>query len=100
MPPIVTPYSREQIISLLPAVVLHYVILEAYWRAWNLPLKLLVRVSFVCYAYEIALMSTVSLNELHIDLLKLYISMCMNIHIGIFILILFQINYSFGLCNS
>ncbi len=44
-----------------------------------------------------ALTSTVSLHKLHIDLLKLYILKCSNIHVY---LDTTPNNYSFSLCNS
>ncbi len=44
MPPFVMHHAREQIISLLPAVVMHYTIFSVVYRsAWSFPLKLLVR---------------------------------------------------------
>ncbi len=43
-PPIIMSYSREQIASLLPAIVLHCTILSGVYRStWSFPLKLLVR---------------------------------------------------------
>ncbi len=40
MPPIVTLFSREQIASLLPAVVLHYIILSALPEYLEFPILL------------------------------------------------------------
>ena len=51
----------------------------------------------VSVAYMLSLTSTVSL---HTDFLKLYISTSMNIHIGIFVLILLQIYYSLALVRA
>ncbi len=50
-------------------------------------------------SYEDRILSTVSLLELHILAQALHINLH-EVHIGIFILILLQINNSFGLCNS
>ncbi len=44
------------------------------------------------FFYEASIKSTISLQELHIDLHEL--------HIGIFVSILLLINYSFDLCSS
>ncbi len=104
MPPKVTPYSCEQAISLLPVVVLHYTIFSVVYRsAWSFIFKLLVKwVPLVClsFSYEdsinvyrfITRVAYWLAQALHIDLHEL--------HIGIFTLMLLQINYSYGLCNS
>ncbi len=58
-----------------------YYFSAVYRNAWSFPLKLLVRwVSLLSWAslMKTALTSTVSLHELHMDLLKLYISTCMS----------------------
>ncbi len=58
---------------------LHYTVFSAvYHSVWSFPLKLLMRwESPVCFM-NTPLTFTVSLHELHIDLLKLYISTCMS----------------------
>ncbi len=48
-----------------------------------------------------AVTCTVSLHELHFNLLNQALHIDLHeLHIGIFILILRQVNYSVGLCNS
>ncbi len=87
---------REQIISSLFPRWFCTISLSGLPECLEFPGEATDKVSVPC----IALTSTASLNELHVDLLKLYTSTCMNIHIDIFISILLQINYSFGLYCS
>ncbi len=84
--------SCEQTIFLLPIVVLHYTIFSVvYQSCLEFHVETTGEVSLVCsFSKKTALMSTVSLHKLHIDLLKLYILTCRSyiLPTGIFILIL------------
>ncbi len=52
MAPVVTPYSLGQIISLLPAVVLHYIILSRLPECLEFPIETTCEVSVACFSYE------------------------------------------------
>ncbi len=77
MLPIVTPYSCEQIIYLLPTVVLHYTVLSCLPEFLIEAETLSVACSF---SYDEDSINDYSFIARVIELLKLYMSMCMDIH--------------------
>ncbi len=100
--PIVTLHSREQTISLLLAVVLHYIILSGLLECLEFPIETTGEASVTCmlsFSYEDSInFYSFTAQTAYQPAQALYIDVCE--HYSIFILILLQINYSFGLCNS
>ncbi len=87
--PIVTPYTHEQIFSLLPTIVLHYIFLSILSECGDVSITCMLSFSYEDSVNVYSFVARVAYRLAQ----ALYLDVHADIHIGIFILTLLQIYY-------